>query len=78
MTNAIPTEAIEGASETHQKHIKVILGHHEVDKVQPFQDTEGALATKLYLADGRVATVLTTFSPTVYGVPGFDTKVEWE
>lgn len=77
MTNAIPTEAIEGASETHRKHVKLVLEYNEVDKVQPFQDKEGALATKLYLADGRVATVLTTFKPTIYGVPGFETKVEW-
>ena len=78
MSTTIPAEVIDRASEAHRRAISLLLNYHEVGKVSPLQDNKDAIGTRLSMVDGRVATVLTYFAPTEYGVPGFDTKVEWE
>ena len=77
MDNAITPDTIEQAAKAHQKHIRIILGIHQVSKVVPLQTTEPELKTKLHIDDGRVAVVRTIYAPTEYGIPGWETNVEW-
>ena len=71
------SEEMTRARQAHDRAIGSLANQGTIIKVTPVAEDKGIVSSVLF-EGGQVVKVSTTFSPTEYGIPGYETFMEYE